>query len=1087
MNAPPPRLPAPAALPDLQAYVERAAREGELVVQPRMGMAGVEAMRSGLRAVATAQARTVGTLTIDSYTRVGDHAAARRALAAGHELNGFPLVAHGGPATAAMLAGAPLGIPVQVRHGSAAPREIFRTAVRAGLTASEGGPVSYCLPYGRVPLAESVRNWDAATAELADGARRIGARAHLETFGGCLLGQLCPPSLLIAVSALEALYFARLGIPTVSLSYAQQTDPVQDLEALAALRLLAAELLPPEVERHLVLYTYMGVYPGTPEGARALLEASAELAVRGGAERLIAKTVAEAVRIPTVAENVSALELAARTARRAARRRDALPDASRVDCSQVLEEARALVAAVLDGPEDIGRALQRAFATGVLDVPFCLHRDNAGLTRGRIADNGRLEWADTGRLPLPGGRRTGRPVRSHQLIDMLWHTATGWDRAALERAAAEAELESALMPATDRGLDRPALAPYRIAVVGSGPRGLAVLERLAARLAAEPPAQPVEIHLYDPVQIGCGRIWRTDQPSWYLMNTVAGEVTMFSGPADAGPARPGAGPTLAQWWASVDPDCPGPDGYAPRPLYGRYLSYLCDTAEAALPPGTTLHRHPVEVLDLRPRAGRYLLECADGSRLTADRVVLTTGHPRPDLDPAQQRLADFAAQHPDAHYVPGDSASDMPLDDLRAGSTVGVLGLGLSFYDVLVALTIGRGGTFAELPGGALEYRPSGREPLLVAGSRSGVPIPARGRNQKSSDHTYRPRLLTADRIADLRRRRRLDFRRDVLPLLLGEMELVYYGTAVRARFGADTAERFVQQALAACSDRAPGRAIRLLAAHFGAGALPPLDLDALTRPFAGRTFADPDEYHRALFDVLDEDLRHARLGNLHGPLKASFDVLRDTRGILRTAVDFSGLTPDSHRKDFLAWFTPVSSFLAAGPPLDRLRQTRALLDAGVLRVVGPSVCFDTDPAAGRFTVHSAQVGGDPVPLDALVDARIPTPDLHRDRAPLVSRLREAGLWSGYRNTDGSEEFDTGGVAVTGAPYHPIRADGQAERGLYVLGIPTEHTRWFTQVGSGRPGAWPEFTRDADAIAADLQAGAAALAPRPTAPAGGTR
>ena len=63
-----------------------------------------------------------------------------------------------------------------------------------------------------------------------------GGRAHLETFGGCLLGQLCPPSLLVAISVLEALFFVQHGLRSVSLSYAQQTHPAQDIEALAALR-----------------------------------------------------------------------------------------------------------------------------------------------------------------------------------------------------------------------------------------------------------------------------------------------------------------------------------------------------------------------------------------------------------------------------------------------------------------------------------------------------------------------------------------------------------------------------------------------------------------------------------------------------------------------------------------------------------------------------------------------------------------------------------------------------------------------------------------------------------------------------------
>lgn len=51
-----------------------------------------------------------------------------------------------------------------------------------------------------------------------------------------------------------------------------------------------------------------------------------------------------------------------------------------------------------------------------------------------------------------------------------------------------------------------------------------------------------------------------------------------------------------------------------------------------------------------------------------------------------------------------------------------------------------------------------------------------------------------------------------------------------------------------------------------------------------------------------------------------------------------------------------------------------------------------------------------------------------------------------------------------------MRRDGSAEEELYVLGIPTGHTRWFTQVGSGRPGRWGDFTGDADAVAGHLLA-----------------
>jgi methylaspartate mutase epsilon subunit len=69
-----------------------------------------------------------------------------------------------------------------------------------------------------------------------------------------------------------------------------------------------------------------------------------------------------------------------------------------------------------------------------------------------------------------------------------------------------------------------------------------VLERLAARLTVQPAGRPVELYAIDAVQPGSGRIWRTDQADSLLMNTPAGEVTMFSGPRDVGPTRPGAGP-----------------------------------------------------------------------------------------------------------------------------------------------------------------------------------------------------------------------------------------------------------------------------------------------------------------------------------------------------------------------------------------------------------------------------------------------------------------------------------------------------------------------------------------------------------------
>ena len=402
------------------ARVAEAHRAGVLVVQPRMGFADPARMRAGLLATRDADAETVGTLTVDSYTRLGDLAAARRALENGEPLNGYPIATHGPATTRAVLADlVDQGFPVQVRHGSPAPGAIIDAMLEAGLTATEGGPVSYCLPYGRTPLAEAVEHWRRAADRLA-ALQDQGAEPHLETFGGCMLGQLCPPGLLVALSVLEGMFFAQRGLRSVSLSYAQQTCPAQDLEAVAALRRLAAEELP-GIDWHVVVYTYMGLYPRTPRGASAVLAEAARLAVRGGAARLIVKTEAEGSRIPTIAENVAALEAAARAARRAT------PGAEPEDTG-LYEEARRLVDAVRELADDVGTALVRAFRRHILDVPYCLHPDNPRRSAAAIGADGRLHWTAVGGMPInPAPAARVEPLTASSLLHALSYMRRVYD------------------------------------------------------------------------------------------------------------------------------------------------------------------------------------------------------------------------------------------------------------------------------------------------------------------------------------------------------------------------------------------------------------------------------------------------------------------------------------------------------------------------------------------------------------------------------------------------------------------------------------------------------------------------------------
>jgi len=403
-------------------FIEQQRSQGRLICQPRMGFSGFDKMRRGLLAVKGAKAPTVGTLTLDSYTRVNDLESAKRAIEDGQELNGYPIVAHGAKRNRELLDEV-LGpsFPIQVRHGTALPEDVFRAIIAAGLDATEGGPISYCLPYSRKPLAQAVAAWSRSCSMLA-ALEQEGTVPHLESFGGCMLGQLCPPSMLVAIGILEGLFSQRHGLKSLSLSYAQNSNFSQDAGAILALRQLAAEFLPRSTW-HVVVYSFMGKFPETEIGARALIEESARLAAATGSERLIVKTAAEAHQIPTIEDNIRAIGWAYE-ASLAVGPGELLDDKVETHRQSVYEEARFLVGMVLDLDRDLGEAIIKAFREGLLDIPYCLHQDNRNLTRCWVDHEGNIHWTERGKIPFPKHLaqsifKKKHVVTSHDLERML--------------------------------------------------------------------------------------------------------------------------------------------------------------------------------------------------------------------------------------------------------------------------------------------------------------------------------------------------------------------------------------------------------------------------------------------------------------------------------------------------------------------------------------------------------------------------------------------------------------------------------------------------------------------------------------------
>ncbi|MCX4779733.1 FAD/NAD(P)-binding protein [Streptomyces sp. NBC_01264] len=648
----------------------------------------------------------------------------------------------------------------------------------------------------------------------------------------------------------------------------------------------------------------------------------------------------------------------------------------------------------------------------------------------------------------------------------------------------------------------------QVAIIGAGPRGLSVLERLCANERANPSHPAVTVHVVDPSAPGAGQVWRPDQSQLLLMNTVASQITIYTDDSvrTEGPIEPG--PTLFEWSRSVagggaaaagllestvaEARRLGPNTYPTRAFYGSYLRATFERVVANSPAHVTVEVHASRAVAMADThgvpGGPQGVRLENGVRLNnLDAIVMAQGHVPARLTPREAKTASLARIHHLTYVTPANPA-DLNLHVVKPGENVLLRGLGLNFFDHMALFTAGRGGTYVRGEDGRLTYLPSGNEPKLYAFSRRGIPYHARGENEKGAYGRYLPRLLTPEVIADMRRRSAdgdgISFSEDLWPLISRETESVYYGALLKNKGRGSESEGFTARFLSL--EQEQDREALLDA--YGIEAAERWSWDRLSRPYGDREFTSREDFKAWLVGYLAQDVEEARAGNLSGPLKAALDTMRDLRNEIRLAVDHGGLTADSHRDDLEGWYTPLNAFLSIGPPASRIEEMIALIDAGVLEPTGPGTEIRVDTAAGdqaTFVLRSRLVPGPTVRSTVLIEARLPEPDLRRTDDPLLRHLLDTEQCTTYRISGGDGSgYESGGLAVTERPYRLLDARGRAHPRRFAYGVPTESVHWVTAAGI-RPGVDSVTLGDSDAIARSvlaLTAGAtvpAGVAPMP--------
>lgn len=393
------------SLPNLQA----ACHAGQLptLIQPR---SGVSLLKEQIKLFKAFKSAGVPVLSyqVDSLTRNNNYAGAEEAIRHNSEtgemtINGFPVINHGVVGLRRVMR--EVGVPLQTRHSTRDPRLLAEISYAGGVTSFEGGSICYNIPYYKdYPLDESIRMWQYVDRLTGLYYEKFGVVLDREYFG-TLTATLIPPCLAIAVCLMETLLSVAQGVKCVSLGYAEQGHRIQDIAAIRTLGRMAHDLLDNlgygNVQVSTVFHQYMAAFPSDRQRAADIIYNSAITAAQSGATRIIIKTPSEAIRIPTLADNLHGIGLVQRGMAEAAE--SPASDETRIEeeCGIIRREVEALLEhTIFSGGGDVARGIITGFQKGYLDIPFSPSIHNRGEVMTARDTEGAVRFLSLGKLPF---------------------------------------------------------------------------------------------------------------------------------------------------------------------------------------------------------------------------------------------------------------------------------------------------------------------------------------------------------------------------------------------------------------------------------------------------------------------------------------------------------------------------------------------------------------------------------------------------------------------------------------------------------------------------------------------------------------
>ncbi len=386
----------------------RALKEGRTLVQPRGGVALVDAQIELLLELQNQGNADILPTTIDSYSRTQRYNEAQHGLEESKRLNrsmlnGLPAVNHGVKECRRIVDA--VDRPLCVRTGTSDARLLAEVTIAAGYTDFLGAGIDYNIPYTKnIPLEVTLFAWQYVD-RLVSYYEERGIPLNREQYGA-LSGMLLPPGIVAAIAVLEGLLAVEQGVKRYAMGYPQTGHLIQDVAALRAMPELAQEYFSraghPDIMITTVMHQWMGAFPPDEAQAFGVIGYGAATAALAGATQVISKTTHEAIGIPTKEANAAGVRTSKQIIQMIEKQRYPETPEVRAEMDFIKREARAIADKVIDmGNGDVAVGIVHAFASGVLDIPFTPSLRNVNKAIPVRDDSGAVRWLDPGNLPLP--------------------------------------------------------------------------------------------------------------------------------------------------------------------------------------------------------------------------------------------------------------------------------------------------------------------------------------------------------------------------------------------------------------------------------------------------------------------------------------------------------------------------------------------------------------------------------------------------------------------------------------------------------------------------------------------------------------